>query len=209
MIYHGYKGFSKKDRSVLDELLPKWNAKVSAKVNLVAGVNLEVRHVHAVGGSGLFSAEGMERGTIFSYYGGKLSRGMTGSSPYDMDTRMKVDYSRKKKGVSISRVFVNGKPTSENSNKASLINHACRPNCQGFYQTVRVGSKATGRSLTLQLIRFEALRNIRANEELTMDYGRRYVENRSTMRPNTCYTPCMCNGGRCPLGRMMRPTVHM
>jgi hypothetical protein len=208
MIYYGYKGFVKKDKRVLDELLPKWNAKVSPMVERV-DVNVEVREVAAVAGSGLFSVDGMARGEIFSYYGGELSKGMTGRSPYDMDTRMKVDYSRKKKGVTISHVFVNGRPTAENSNKASLINHACRPNCQGFYQTVRVGSKATGRSLTLQLIRFEALRNILPDEELTIDYGREYVENRSTMRPNTCYTACMCNGGRCPFRRMMRPTIHM
>ena len=208
MLYYGYKGFVKKDKRVLDELLPKWNAKVSPIVERV-DTNLEVREVAAVGGSGLFSVDGIARGEIFSYYGGELLRGVTGHSPYDMATKMTVDYSRKKKGVIIPNVFIDGTPTADNSNKASMLNHACRPNCRGFYQNVRVGSKATGRSLTLKLIRFEALRNSRPDEELTIDYGPEYVENRSLMRPNICYTPCLCNGGRCPLRRMIRPTLHM
>lgn len=204
MIYSSHRGFTKRESKVLDELLPKWNAKVSVTVNKLNAA-VEIKPVVVVGGCGLFSVDRMARGKVLSYYGGELTKGASGISPYDMDTRMKIDFSRKMKGVKIPRVFVNGTPTDDGVHRiASRLNHACKPNSHGFYVNVRVGSKVTGSSLTLQLIRLEALRTIQAGEEITMNYGPKYVESRSKMRPGRKYTPCLCNGGRCPFGRMMR-----
>lgn len=51
---------------------------------------------------------------------------------------------------------------SPRSNTARYINHSCRPNCEAVHYT------------NTNEIGIEAIRNIKAGEELTYDYGKEY-----------------------------------
>ena len=51
---------------------------------------------------------------------------------------------------------------SPRSNRARYVNHSCRPNCEAVVRKKRVFIRA--------------VRNIRAGEEITYDYGREYVK---------------------------------
>jgi len=52
---------------------------------------------------------------------------------------------------------------SPRSNRARYVNHSCRPNCEAVVRKKRVFIRA--------------VRNIRAGEEITYDYGKDYFDN--------------------------------
>jgi hypothetical protein len=208
MIYYAHAGFPKAEAALLDELLPKWNARVQPEVDAgrANAARFELRLRPALGGLGVFAGNSVPRGACLAYYSGQLMKGAHQRGAYNMNTKMRFNLSRKRSGMKrrAKHVYVNGDPElvpQAAEMLGSFINHSCTPNSKAFGEPKRVGCKA-GRSLTLQLIRFEALRDLARDEEVTIDYGREYVEeNRSAAAG---YTPCLCNGGRCPRGRMMR-----
>jgi len=81
-------------------------------------------------------------------------------------------------------------------NKARWINHSCDPNCQAVLH-----EDPKGRSKRDRVI-IESLREIRAGEELTYDYGIR-LEEPHTARLKKVWA-CRCGAANCT-GTMLKP----
>jgi len=72
---------------------------------------------------------------------------------------------------------------SPRSNTARYINHSCRPNCEAVHYT------------DTNEIGIEAIRNIKAGEELTYDYGKEYF--------NEYIKPVGCKCEKCTAARSL------
>ncbi|GAP66664.1 SET domain-containing protein [Mizugakiibacter sediminis] len=81
-------------------------------------------------------------------------------------------------------------------NIARWINHGCDPNCQAFVEEAEDGNPRHDRVV------IEALRDIRAGEELTYDYGIT-LEVRQTPRLKALWA-CRCGARNCA-GTMLKP----
>lgn len=81
-------------------------------------------------------------------------------------------------------------------NVARWINHSCRPNCQAVIEEDEGGDRRKDRVL------IEAIRPIRAGDELTYDYGIDVGE-RITPKLKQLWA-CRCGAPRC-IGTMLKP----
>jgi SET domain-containing protein len=81
-------------------------------------------------------------------------------------------------------------------NVARWINHSCRPNCQAIIEEDEGGDRRRDRVL------IEAIRPIRAGDELTYDYGIDVGE-RITPKLKQLWA-CRCGAPRC-IGTMLKP----
>ncbi len=99
-------------------------------------------------GLGLFAAQDIPKGTrVIEYVGRVVSK----EEEYTSRSKYLFEVSKKK--------TIDGKPKW---NLAGYINHSCRPNCE--VETPR------GR------VFIDAVKNIKAGEELTYDYGKEYFD---------------------------------
>lgn len=85
---------------------------------------------------------------------------------------------------------------NEGGNIARWINHSCDPNCQSSLEEDAGGNARKDR------VMIEALRDIRAGEELCYDYGITLAE-RHTPRLKAIWA-CRCGAPRCT-GTMLKP----
>jgi len=76
-----------------------------------------------------------------------------------------------------------------NANEAKWINHSCNPNCQSSHEEDESGDPLKDR------IVIEALKNIKAGDELTYNYGIRLVE-RHTPKLKKLWR-CLCGSKNC------------
>ncbi len=108
----------------------------------------KVRVGRGLSGLGLFAREDIRRGQrVIEYTGDRIDDA-------EADRR-----SNRYIFVVAKNLNIDGSPRS---NSARYANHACRPNC-----TDRIEGKR---------VFYYAVRNIRAGEELTIDYGREYYD---------------------------------
>ena len=85
---------------------------------------------------------------------------------------------------------------NDEGNEARWINHSCAPNCQGFL------IEDEGGNLKKDRVVIEAIRPIKAGEELTYDYGI-VIEERHTPRLKKIWA-CRCGKRNCT-GTMLKP----
>lgn len=85
---------------------------------------------------------------------------------------------------------------ADGGNAARWINHSCAPNCQAFLIESREPGTAKDRVV------LEALRDIRAGEELTYDYGI-VLEVRQTAKLKQIWA-CRCGSANCT-GTLLKP----
>jgi len=107
-------------------------------------------------GLGLYAKTPLKRGEFVIEYVGKL---------------LTAEEANKKGGKYLFEV--NSKWTidgSERSNIARYINHSCHPNCEAYI----VGKK----------VKIRAVKNIKAGEELSYDYGKDYFDEH--IKPHGC-----------------------
>ena len=232
-----FEGFAPEEEAVFDELLPKWNTKVGRWVQQSADhcmqYGLKIRETGTSRGKGIFTTHHIPAGLILCYGFGVLVKPQRGRKRgagevdvkplpptlYDTDSYAKMDFSKKVKDRNKNvPLYINSDPAllravgggDERPHFAELsarFNHACQPTVKCYFDDVRVGSQATGRSLTLQLLHWKTLVEIEAGDELTFDYGRNFVVSRAKvarMQSPEAYKPCGCGGkGRCPMDRFI------
>ena len=213
-VYRAHMGFRGKEARLLDLLLHRWNNKVARRVAAAAAVRrahrVAVKTVPRVSGVGIFNGpvRAMPPGTIIGYYCGLLvkdhkSRGAMRESAYDQNMRMTCKFF-KKDTPRVVGAYINGDPAHMGRERAmefgSRINHSCRPNCVARGSRVPVGW--AGKSLALNLIRYETTAAIGPDQEFTIDYGREYVMARAAAPASAAVAPCLC--GQCPSPRVMR-----
>jgi SET domain-containing protein len=85
---------------------------------------------------------------------------------------------------------------AQDGNDARWINHSCAPNCQAWLIEDDSGDPARDRVV------IETLREIRAGEEITYDYGIRLAE-RHTARMKRIWA-CRCGADACT-GTLLKP----
>lgn len=85
---------------------------------------------------------------------------------------------------------------ADGGNAARWINHSCAPNCQAFLIEAREPGSVKDRVV------LEALRDIRAGEELTYDYGI-VLEVRQTAKLKQIWA-CRCGSSNCS-GTLLKP----
>jgi SET domain-containing protein len=83
-----------------------------------------------------------------------------------------------------------------NGNEARWINHSCMHNCQAVHEDNDVGDLKKDRIL------IEAIRDIKAGEELTYNYGIRLAE-RHTVKLKKLWR-CLCGSENCT-GTLLQP----
>ncbi len=121
--------------------------------------NFELQVKRASAGLGLFAGEAIPKGScIIEYVGRVISAG----EAYTSRSKYLFEITKTK--------TIDGKPKF---NRAGYINHSCRPNCE-----VEIHG---GRVFIL------ALRNIKAGEELSYDYGDEYFN--AYIKPLGCRCP--------------------
>jgi SET domain-containing protein len=122
--------------------------------------NLVVKRT--VTGLGLFTLETIPRGHRIIEYTGPII-----SAEEAARRRGKYYFDLDEKRV------IDGSPRS---NKARYINHSCRPNAKGY---------TSGRKVWIW-----SLRNIKPSEEITIDYGREYLDaHMEQCRCESCHSP--------------------
>ncbi len=115
-------------------------------------------------GLGLFADEPVKKGTWLIEYVGKIILGKKEVENYPITNQYLFE-------VTTSRM-IDGR---ERSNTARYINHSCKPNCEAEIFSSRVFIKT--------------IKNIKAGEEFTYDYGKEFVDEH--IKPYGCRcTPC-------------------
>lgn len=127
----------------------------------LGNVKYKVKRSNA--GLGLFADEPIKRGTWIIEYVGKIINGK----------QAVLDYPENKYLFETSKVrMIDG---SARSNIARYINHSCKPNCEVDIIAGRVFVKA--------------IKNIKAGEEFTYDYGEEYFDE-YIKKPHCRCAPC-------------------
>jgi uncharacterized protein len=103
-------------------------------------------------GLGLFATESIEKGAfIVAYRGRKIPTSQAQAREWERGSKYMFEIS--------SRWTIDG---SSRQNIARYVNHACRPNAEAVLRKGRIV--------------YLARRRIRQDEEITLDYGREYLE---------------------------------
>jgi len=116
----------------------------------------EIRVGRASAGLGLFATRSFKKGERIVEY---IGRTITDAEAYSSRSKYLFEVSTRKTIDGTSR-----------SNIARYINHSCRPNCEPEIERGRVF--------------IDAIKNIKAGEELTYDYGEEYFNEH--IKPRGC-----------------------
>ncbi len=115
---------------------------------MTAKINKDFKVFKSSAGFGLRTTKDIKKGElVIEYKGKKIKNEVAEEQP----NRYQFDLDDK--------WTIDGSPRS---NTARYINHSCRPNCEAVHYT------------DTNEIGIEAIRNIKAGEELTYDYGKDY-----------------------------------
>jgi SET domain-containing protein len=115
-------------------------------------------------GLGLFAKKNIAKGTYLVEYGGEKISNEEGER---RSGRYLMIYD--------DNFMLDGK---SRSNIGRYVNHACKPNCTTYFENKK--------------IRFYSIKNIKAGEELTFDYGKEYFD--AYIKPFGCRcTSCLKN----------------
>jgi len=140
-------------------------------------------------GSGVFAAKNIKKGEFIIEYKGLLRSHQEVDAAYDGENETGHTFL-----FTLNEDFV--VDANIKGNEARWINHSCDPNCDSEHVDAVDGDKSKDR------IEIKALRDIKAGEELSYNYGIRLGE-RHTPKLKKLWT-CLCGSPKCT-GTMLQP----
>jgi len=148
-----------------------------------------IRRQSPIHGNGVFAARDIPKKTTVIEYRGKRLTHAQADRRYANDS----DSGHTFLFTLNDRYLIDG---GDGGNVARWINHSCKPNCQAW--VVEHGSGDPRKDKVV----IESLRDIRAGEELTYDYGITLAE-RQTPELKRIWS-CRCGAARCT-GTLLKP----
>ncbi|WP_297800656.1 SET domain-containing protein-lysine N-methyltransferase [Arenimonas sp. GDDSR-1] len=149
---------------------------------------IEVRR-SKIHGSGVFAAKNIKKGEFIIEYKGLLRTHEEVDAAYDGEDETGHTFLFTLNDDYVLDANIKG-------NDARWINHSCDPNCDSEHVDADDGDKRKDR------IEIKAIRNIKAGEELSYNYGIRLVE-RHTPKLKKLWA-CLCGSPKCT-GTMLQP----
>lgn len=140
-------------------------------------------------GSGVFAAKNIKKGEFIIEYKGLLRSHQEVDAAYDGENETGHTFL-----FTLNEDFV--VDANIKGNEARWINHSCDPNCDSEHVDAVDGDKSKDR------IEIKALRDIKAGEELSYNYGIRLGE-RHTPKLKKLWA-CLCGSPKCS-GTMLQP----
>ena len=140
-------------------------------------------------GSGVFAAKNIKKGEFIIEYKGLLRSHQEVDAAYDGEDETGHTFL-----FTLNEDFV--VDANIKGNEARWINHSCDPNCDSEHVDAVDGDKSKDR------IEIKALRDIKAGEELSYNYGIRLGE-RHTPKLKKLWA-CLCGSPKCT-GTMLQP----
>lgn len=140
-------------------------------------------------GNGVFAAQAIKKGEFIIQYKGLLRSHAEVDAAYDDEEETGHTFL-----FTLNDDFVIDANIKGNS--ARWINHSCSPNCDSEHVDAEDGNPAHDR------IEIKALRNIKAGEELSYNYGIR-LAGRHTAKQKKIWR-CLCGSAKCT-GTMLQP----
>ncbi|MFY8060828.1 MAG: SET domain-containing protein [Arenimonas sp.] len=140
-------------------------------------------------GSGVFAAKNIKKGEFIIEYKGLLRSHEEVDAAYDGEDETGHTFL-----FTLNEDFV--LDANIKGNEARWINHSCDPNCDSEHIDAEDGDKSKDR------IEIKAIRDIKAGEELSYNYGIRLVE-RHTPKLKKLWA-CLCGSPKCT-GTMLQP----
>ena len=140
-------------------------------------------------GSGVFAAKNIKKGEFIIEYKGLLRSHQEVDAAYDGEDETGHTFL-----FTLNEDFV--VDANIKGNEARWINHSCDPNCDSEHVDAVDGDKSKDR------IEIKALRDIKAGEELSYNYGIRLGE-RHTPKLKKLWA-CLCGSPKCS-GTMLQP----
>ena len=140
-------------------------------------------------GSGVFAAKNIKKGEFIIEYKGLLRSHQEVDAAYDGEDETGHTFL-----FTLNEDFV--VDANIKGNEARWINHSCDPNCDSEHVDAEDGDKSKDR------IEIKALRDIKAGEELSYNYGIRLGE-RHTPKLKKLWA-CLCGSPKCT-GTMLQP----
>ena len=140
-------------------------------------------------GSGVFAAKNIKKGEFIIEYKGLLRSHEEGDAAYDNEDETGHTFL-----FTLNEDYV--LDANIKGNDARWINHSCDPNCDSEHVDAENGDKSKDR------IEIKAIRDIKAGEELSYNYGIRLAE-RHTPKLKKLWA-CLCGSPKCT-GTMLQP----
>jgi SET domain-containing protein len=140
-------------------------------------------------GSGVFAAKNIKKGEFIIEYKGLLRSHQEVDAAYDGEDETGHTFL-----FTLNEDYV--LDANIKGNEARWINHSCDPNCDSEHIDAEDGDKSKDR------IEIKAIRDIKAGEELSYNYGIRLVE-RHTPKLKKLWA-CLCGSPKCT-GTMLQP----
>ncbi|WP_395770754.1 SET domain-containing protein [Arenimonas sp.] len=140
-------------------------------------------------GSGVFAAKNIKKGEFIIEYKGLLRSHEEVDAAYDGEDETGHTFL-----FTLNEDFV--LDANIKGNEARWINHSCDPNCDSEHIDAEDGDKSKDR------IEIKAIRDIKAGDELSYNYGIRLVE-RHTSKLKKLWA-CLCGSPKCT-GTMLQP----
>ncbi|WP_395772063.1 SET domain-containing protein [Arenimonas sp.] len=140
-------------------------------------------------GSGVFAAKNIKKGEFIIEYKGLLCSHEEVDAAYDGEDETGHTFL-----FTLNEDFV--VDANIKGNEARWINHSCDPNCDSEHVDAEDGNKSKDR------IEIKALRDIKAGEELSYNYGIR-LGGRHTPKLKKLWA-CLCGSPKCT-GTMLQP----
>lgn len=149
---------------------------------------IEVRR-SKIHGSGVFAAKNIKKGEFIIEYKGLLRSHEEVDAAYDNEDETGHTFL-----FTLNEDYV--LDANIKGNDARWINHSCDPNCDSEHVDAENGDKSKDR------IEIKAIRDIKAGEELSYNYGIRLAE-RHTAKLKKLWA-CLCGSPKCT-GTMLQP----
>lgn len=128
----------------------------------LGNINYKIKRASA--GLGLFALEDIKKETWLIEYVGKIVVGKKEVKDYPPNNQYLFEVN--------SAYMIDGR---ERSNIARYINHSCKPNCEA--------------SIIAKRVFIKTIKNIKAGEEFTYDYGKEFIDEH--IKPYGCRcAPC-------------------
>jgi SET domain-containing protein len=140
-------------------------------------------------GSGVFAAKNIKKGEFIIGYKGLLRSHQEVDAAYDGEDETGHTFL-----FTLNEDYV--LDANIKGNEARWINHSCDPNCDSEHIDAEDGDNSKDR------IEIKAIRDIKAGEELSYNYGIRLVE-RHTPKLKKLWA-CLCGSQKCT-GTMLQP----
>jgi uncharacterized protein len=140
-------------------------------------------------GSGVFAAKNIKKGEFIIEYKGLLRSHEEVDAAYDNEDETGHTFL-----FTLNEDYV--LDANIKGNDARWINHSCDPNCDSEHVDAENGDKSKDR------IEIKAIRDIKAGEELSYNYGIRLAE-RHTPKLKKLWA-CLCGSPKCT-GTMLQP----